>query len=83
MECQSGDGTGHGGHCAGEFKDYTVIAISHQLDMIMDFNRMVFMDVGKITEVEDPAVLKDFPESRFGELVRVGGNYEFRWGERR
>jgi ABC-type multidrug transport system fused ATPase/permease subunit len=41
--------------------------------MIMDFDRVVVMDTGKIVEVGNPAVLKGLPVSRFGELVRAGG----------
>lgn len=52
-----------------EFKDYTVIAVSHRLDMIMDFDRVVVMDQGSVVEVGNPETLKGVPGSRFGELV--------------
>ncbi|KGO73238.1 ABC transporter, integral membrane type 1 [Penicillium italicum] len=55
-----------------EFKDYTVIAVSHRLDMIMDFDRVVVMDTGEIVEVGNPALLAGQPETRFGDLVRAG-----------
>lgn len=55
-----------------EFEDYTVIAVSHRLDMIMDFDRVVVMDMGEIVEIGNPEVLKGFPGSHFGELVRAG-----------
>ncbi|PYI02912.1 ABC multidrug transporter [Aspergillus sclerotiicarbonarius CBS 121057] len=55
-----------------EFKNYTVIAVSHRLDMIMDFDRVVVMDTGKIVEVGNPALLADQTGSRFGDLVRTG-----------
>ncbi|PWY83785.1 P-loop containing nucleoside triphosphate hydrolase protein [Aspergillus sclerotioniger CBS 115572] len=55
-----------------EFKNYTVIAVSHRLDMIMDFDRVVVMDTGKIVEVGNPALLAERTESRFGDLVRTG-----------
>ncbi|KAJ6005636.1 hypothetical protein N7451_003580 [Penicillium sp. IBT 35674x] len=56
-----------------KFKDYTVISVSHRLDMIMDFDRVVVMDMGEIVEVGNPAVLKGTPGSRFADLVRAGG----------
>ncbi|KAJ5526984.1 ABC multidrug transporter [Penicillium frequentans] len=56
-----------------KFKDYTVISVSHRLDMIMDFDRVVVMDMGEIVEIGTPAVLKGIPGSRFADLVRAGG----------
>ncbi|KAF2717369.1 putative ABC multidrug transporter [Polychaeton citri CBS 116435] len=55
-----------------EFKNYTVVAVSHRLDMIMDFDRVVVMDAGAIIEVGNPRVLAGEGNSRFGELVRAG-----------
>ncbi|KAM0254479.1 hypothetical protein ACHAQJ_006761 [Trichoderma viride] len=55
-----------------EFKNYTVIAVSHRLDMIMDFDRVVVMDTGEIVEMGNPAALARAAESRFGDLVRAG-----------
>lgn len=56
-----------------EFKKYTVIAVSHRLDMIMDFDRVVVMDTGEIVEVGNPVMLAERPGTRFGDLVRAGG----------
>jgi ABC-type multidrug transport system fused ATPase/permease subunit len=56
-----------------EFKDYTVIAVSHRLDMIMDFDRVVVMDAGEIVEVGKPTVLAGEAGTRFGDLVRASG----------
>jgi ATP-binding cassette subfamily C (CFTR/MRP) protein 1 len=39
------------------FADRTIIAIAHRLDTILDFDRVVVMDSGKIAEVGPPAVL--------------------------
>ncbi|KAJ6031456.1 hypothetical protein N7540_002188 [Penicillium herquei] len=55
-----------------QFKNYTVIAVSHRLDMIMDFDRVVVMDTGEIVEVGKPLVLAQEAGSRFGDLVRAG-----------
>jgi ABC-type multidrug transport system fused ATPase/permease subunit len=57
-----------------EFKNYTVIAVSHHLDMIFDFDRVVVMDRGEIVEVGNPKTLSQDPATRFGELWRAGGN---------
>ncbi|KAL1871985.1 hypothetical protein VTK73DRAFT_1815 [Phialemonium thermophilum] len=55
-----------------EFERYTVIAVSHRLDMIMDFDRVVVMDKGEIVEVGKPTVLASRPGTRFGDLVKAG-----------
>ncbi|KAF9694299.1 hypothetical protein EKO04_007720 [Ascochyta lentis] len=55
-----------------EFKNYTVIAVSHRLEMIMDFDRVVVMDMGEIVEVGNPAILATKAGSRFGDLLRAG-----------
>lgn len=56
-----------------EFEGYTVIAVSHRLDMIMDFDRVVVMDQGEIVEMGQPRLLADTPGTRFGGLVKSGG----------
>jgi ABC-type multidrug transport system fused ATPase/permease subunit len=55
-----------------EFEGYTVIAVSHRLDMIMDFDRVVVMDTGKVVEIGNPAVLGAAAGTRFGDLVKAG-----------
>ncbi|KAH9885049.1 ABC multidrug transporter [Xylariomycetidae sp. FL2044] len=56
-----------------EFKSYTVIAVSHRLDMIMDFDRVVVLDKGAIVEVGNPRRLVAEPGTRFGELWNLAG----------
>jgi ABC-type multidrug transport system fused ATPase/permease subunit len=56
-----------------EFRHYTVIAVSHRLDMVMDFDRVVVMDRGEVVEVGNPVLLKGQAGSRFGELVAAAG----------
>lgn len=51
-----------------EFKNYTVIAVAHRLDIVMDFDKVV-MDRGEIVETGIPAVLAREAGSRFGDLV--------------
>ncbi|KAG9597513.1 putative ABC multidrug transporter, partial [Aureobasidium melanogenum] len=55
-----------------EFERYTVVAVSHRLDMIMDFDSVVVMDKGCVVEVGNPRTLAAETGSRFGELVRAG-----------
>ncbi|KAF2439261.1 putative ABC multidrug transporter [Karstenula rhodostoma CBS 690.94] len=55
-----------------EFTRYTVIAVSHRLDMIMDFDRVIVMDKGAVVETGKPIELAAKEESRFGDLIRAG-----------
>ncbi|KAH8666519.1 putative ABC multidrug transporter [Xylariales sp. PMI_506] len=57
-----------------EFQYYTIVAVSHRLDMILDFDRVVVMDKGEVVEVGNPRVLSEDGSTRFGELWRAGGN---------
>ncbi|KAM3556788.1 hypothetical protein ARSEF4850_005365 [Beauveria asiatica] len=41
-----------------EFGGQTVIAVAHKLDTILDFDRIVFLDKGKIALLENFWVLK-------------------------
>lgn len=56
-----------------EFRAYTVVAVSHRLDMIMDFDRVIVMDTGEIVEVGNPEILAAEQKTRFGDLVKAGG----------
>lgn len=55
-----------------EFRAYTVIAVSHRLDMVMDFDRVVVMDKGEIVEAGSPVVLADTAGTRFAQLIAAG-----------
>lgn len=57
-----------------EFKDYSVVAVSHRLDMIIDFDRVIVMDTGEIVEVGNPKKLASEEGSRFGELAKTGAS---------
>ncbi|PYH80499.1 hypothetical protein BO82DRAFT_433285 [Aspergillus uvarum CBS 121591] len=57
-----------------EFRAYTVIAVSHRLEMIMDFDWVVVMDRGEVVEVGNPVALKERgAATRSGELVAAAG----------
>lgn len=38
-----------------EFAKFTVVSVSHRLDMVVDFDRVVVMDSGLVVENENPA----------------------------
>ncbi|KAI0142611.1 ABC transporter type 1, transmembrane domain-containing protein [Hypoxylon sp. NC0597] len=51
-----------------EFKDYTIIMVSHRLDMVLGFDTVVVMDKGSIIETGCPHKLVEMDGSRFREL---------------
>ncbi|KAM0556988.1 hypothetical protein ACHAPJ_005667 [Fusarium lateritium] len=55
-----------------EFESYTIVMVSHRLEMVMDFfDRVVVLDRGTVVESGGPRELAETPGSRFGELWAV------------
>ncbi|GKT51184.1 ABC transporter fum19 [Colletotrichum spaethianum] len=55
-----------------EFGRYTIIMVSHRLDMVMDFfDSVIVMDQGRVIETGSPATLVEAQGSRFGELWAI------------
>lgn len=52
-----------------EFEGYTVLMVSHRLEMVMDFDKVILMDKGMVVETGPPRVLAKTEGSRFKELV--------------
>lgn len=53
-----------------EFRNYTVVMVSHQLNLVDKlFGRVIVMEEGRVVEMGDPRELKD----------RVGGSYAQLW----
>jgi ABC-type multidrug transport system fused ATPase/permease subunit len=60
-----------------EFADRTVVTIAHRLDTIIDSDRVLIMDQGKVAEFAPPHELLASPDSIFSQLCRqTGGQYE-------
>ncbi|KAH6626589.1 ABC transporter type 1, transmembrane domain-containing protein [Chaetomium sp. MPI-SDFR-AT-0129] len=56
-----------------EFRDYTIVMVSHRLGMVMtSFDRVVVMEGGRIVEVGGPRELVEREGGRFRELWMVG-----------
>lgn len=47
------------------FQSRTVIAVAHKLDTVLDFDRVIVLDKGRIVEVGNPQELLTMPESAF------------------
>lgn len=60
-----------------EFADRTVITIAHRLDTIIDSDRILVLDAGRVAEFASPHELLNRPGSIFGDLCRqTGAQYE-------
>lgn len=54
-----------------EFAGYTIVMVSHRLEMVMDFDRVLVMDQGAVAETGNPRALAATEGSRFRELCVV------------
>eukprot|EP00752_Nemacystus_decipiens_P001289 g1282.t1 len=51
------------------FRDCTVLTIAHRLNTIMDSDRILVMEDGKVAELDSPAALLEDPSSEFSQLL--------------
>jgi len=56
-----------------EFSGRTCITIAHRLNTIIDYDRIVVMDAGRVGETDTPKALLSDPDSQFSGLVRNTG----------
>ncbi|CAE7211925.1 unnamed protein product [Rhizoctonia solani] len=60
-----------------EFADSTIITIAHRLRTIIDYDKVLVMDQGRIAEYDEPSVLLADPSSKFHALCKATGAKEF------
>jgi ABC-type multidrug transport system fused ATPase/permease subunit len=60
-----------------EFADSTILTIAHRLRTVIDYNRVMLLEDGKIVEFDTPVNLLVNKESRFYALCKATGKEEF------
>lgn len=60
-----------------EFANSTILTIAHRLRTVIDYDRVMLLDEGKIVEFDHPAVLLSNPSSQFYGLCEATGENEF------
>ncbi|KAH7925080.1 hypothetical protein BV22DRAFT_1195420 [Leucogyrophana mollusca] len=60
-----------------EFASSTILTIAHRLRTVIDYDRVMLLDEGRIVEFDRPAVLLTNPSSGFYALCKATGRKEF------
>ncbi|KAG0378501.1 hypothetical protein BGX24_003626 [Mortierella sp. AD032] len=60
-----------------EFKDRTILTIAHRIKTVMDSDKILVLEKGRVEEFEAPAVLLQRPESLFYSLAHQAGEIKF------
>ncbi len=58
------------------FSDCTMLTIAHRLNTIMDSDRILVMDDGRVAEFDKPSVLLAKPDSHFSRMVAATESQE-------
>jgi len=60
-----------------EFADSTILTIAHRLRTVIDYDRVLLLENGRIVEFDKPAVLLRDPSTKFYALCKATGKEEF------
>ncbi|KAL6302688.1 P-loop containing nucleoside triphosphate hydrolase protein [Sparassis latifolia] len=60
-----------------EFADSTILTIAHRLRTVIDYDKIMLPEEGRIVEFDKPAVLLADPDSKFCSLCKATGKNEF------
>lgn len=51
-----------------KFCNHTILSVAHKLDTILDYDRVVVLDAGRVVESGEPFALLTDPKSHFSRL---------------
>lgn len=51
-----------------KFCNHTILSVAHKLDTILDYDRVIVLDAGRIVETGEPYTLLTEPKSHFSRL---------------
>lgn len=60
-----------------EFASSTILTIAHRLRTVIDYDKVMILDTGRIVEFDRPATLLADPNSKFHQLCKATGKREF------
>ncbi|KAF8649184.1 hypothetical protein AX16_005982 [Volvariella volvacea WC 439] len=60
-----------------EFASSTILTIAHRLRTVIDYDKIMLLDQGRIVEFDRPSVLLSDPNSKFYSLCKATGKEEF------
>ncbi|KAF9548180.1 multidrug resistance-associated ABC transporter [Agrocybe pediades] len=60
-----------------EFAESTILTIAHRLRTVIDYDRVMLLEQGRIIEFDRPATLLSNPASKFYSLCKATGKEEF------
>ncbi|KAI0676238.1 multidrug resistance-associated ABC transporter [Trametes maxima] len=60
-----------------EFAESTILTIAHRLRTVIDYDRVMLLDQGRIAEFDKPATLLSNAQSKFYSLCKATGKQEF------
>ncbi|GAB1600015.1 multidrug resistance-associated protein 9-like isoform X1 [Argonauta hians] len=54
------------------FSHYTLLTIAHRLNTVINYNKILVMDRGRVVEFDSPETLLNNPASRFSQMISSG-----------
>ena len=60
-----------------EFANSTILTIAHRLRTVIDYDRVMLLEQGRIIEYDSPKKLLSDPDSKFYALCKATGKNEF------
>jgi ABC-type multidrug transport system fused ATPase/permease subunit len=59
-----------------EFKEATLLCIAHRLRTIIDYDKVLVMDAGRLVEYDSPYTLLQNPDGLFRQLCERSGEFD-------